>query len=277
MKRKMILPAFAAALVLFSAAAAVAGARVGKEAPPHDSPMGPHFSFTRAQWESTLTELPPEIRNAIYADEALFLKEAAALIDAGRAFYAHIDTVVPVDPIDLRPADLVDLNDYPVRTSKPMQVRRPAAEAFAALSQAAAADGIRIVGISGYRTYAYQQRLYENLKNAVGKAGKAVSAAPGHSQHQTGLAMDFNSLEQDFDETPEGLWLKAHAADFGWSLSYPEEYEEMTGYDYEPWHFRYITPAGCRLQRLFFNNIQFYLTDYFHQYDSFYREYRTHE
>lgn len=277
MSRKRILPALAAALILFSAAAAVAGSRVGKEVPPHDSPMGPHFSFTRAQWESTLAELPPEIRNAIYADEALFLKEAAALVDAGRAFYAHIDTVVPVDPVDLRPADLVDLSDYPVRISKPMQMRRPAAEAFAALSQAAADDGIRIVGISGYRTYAYQQRLYNALKREVGKAGKAVSAAPGHSQHQTGLAMDFNSLKQDFGETPEGLWLKSRAADFGWSLSYPEEYEKLTGYDYEPWHFRYITPAGCRLQRLFFNDIQFYLTDYFHQYDSFYREYRTHE
>ena len=85
MKRKMILPAFAAALVLFSAAAAVAGARVGKEAPPHDSPMGPHFSFTHAQWESTLTELPTEIRNAIYADKELFLKEhTKASADSGK-------------------------------------------------------------------------------------------------------------------------------------------------------------------------------------------------
>ena len=282
MKRK--LTAFAVASIFLAAASASTAFAIQKtkseplfaEKTAGEKPSE-RFGFTRAQWESTLVELPAFIRNAIHSDEELFFKEMEEILDTHPSFFVHIDAQTPVEPIDCRPADLVDLSGYSVEINKPMQLRKAAAEAFAALSQAAAADGIRIVGISGYRTYAYQQRLYENLKNAVGKAGKAVSAAPGHSQHQTGLAMDFNSLEQDFDETPEGLWLKAHAADFGWSLSYPEEFETLTGYDYEPWHFRYLTAAACRLQKRFFADIQFYLTRYLHDWYGFYKEFRINE
>ena len=282
MKRKLTAFAAAALFLLIAAASSAFTARIpGNEPTAAERAAAENpserFGFTRAQWESTLVELPASIRNAIHSDEELFFKEMEEILDTHPSFFVHIDAQTPVEPIDCRPADLVDLSGYSVEINKPMQLRKAAAEAFAALSQAAAADGIRIVGISGYRTYAYQQRLYENLKNAVGKAGKAVSAAPGHSQHQTGLAMDFNSLEQDFDETPEGLWLKAHAADFGWSLSYPEEYEELTGYDYEPWHFRYLTAAACRLQKRFFADIQFYLTRYLHDWYGFYKEFRINE
>ena len=66
--------------------------------------------------------------------------------------------------------------------------------------------------------------------------------------------------------------VRRRAADFGFVLRYPAGKEAVTGIAHEPWHFRYITPAGCRLQRLFFNNIQFYLTDYFHRYDSFHAQ-----
>ena len=262
MKRK--LTAFAAASIFLAAASASTAFTIQKtkseplfaEKTAGEKPSE-RFGFTRAQWESTLVELPASIRNVIHSDEELFFKEMEEILDTHPSFFVHIDAQTPVEPIDCRPADLVDLSGYSVEINKPMQLRKAAAEAFAALSQAAANDGIRIVGISGYRTYAYQQRLYD--------------------QHQTGLAMDFNSLEQDFDETPEGLWLKAHAADFGWSLSYPEEFETLTGYDYEPWHFRYLTAAACRLQKRFFADIQFYLTRYLHDWYGFYKEFRINE
>ena len=180
MKRKTAAFAAAALFLLIAAASSAFTARIpGNEPTAAERAAAENpserFGFTRAQWESTLTELPAAVRNAIHSDEELFFKEMDEILDTERSFFVHIDAQTPVEPLDCRPADLVDLSGYPVETNKPMQLRKAAAEAFAALSQAAAADGIRIVGISGYRTYAYQQRLYENLKNAVGKAGKAVS------------------------------------------------------------------------------------------------------
>lgn len=282
MKRKTAAFAAAALFLLIAAASSAFTARIpGNEPTAAERAAAENpserFGFTRAQWESTLTELPAAVRNAIHSDEELFFKEMDEILDTERSFFVHIDTQTPVEPIDCRPADLVDLSGYPVETDKPMRLRKAAAEAFAALSQAAADDGIRIFAVSGYRTYDYQKRLYDRLKTDVGKAGLPVSAAPGHSQHQTGLAADFNSLRQDFDETKEGRWLRSYAAEFGWSLSYPEEFETLTGYDYEPWHFRYLTAAACRLQKRFFADVQFYLTSYLHDWYDFYKEFRTDE
>jgi LAS superfamily LD-carboxypeptidase LdcB len=67
-----------------------------------------------------------------------------------------------------------------------------------------------------------------------------VSARPGHSEHQTGMAVDINDLEQTFENTVEGRWLSLNAWKFGFILRYPKGRESITGYDYEPWHFRYL-------------------------------------
>lgn len=239
--------------------------------------MTPYFSFTRAQWEATLTELPPEIRSAICAEPQLFLKEAATLLDSGSKFYRHIDRETPINPIYSVPTNMVDLSRYAVDVAKPIKLHKSAAVAFAELSRAAKANGIHLTAISGYRSYVYQKQLYSRLENTVEKAKIAVLAPPGYSQHQTGLALDINSLHQNFGKTPAGRWLAKHAGEYGWSLSYPEDLESLTGYDYEPWHFRYITKEGARLQRRFFADIQFYFTRYFDEYDFFYKEYRIRE
>ena len=72
------------------------------------------------------------------------------------------------------------------------------------------------------------------------EAADRYSARPGHSEHQSGLAADINSLYQSWGETEEGIWLNTHCADYGFIIRYPEGKESITGYMYEPWHIRYV-------------------------------------
>lgn len=106
---------------------------------------------------------------------------------------------------------------------------------------AAAEDGISLWVISGYRSYDHQYNTYYGYVARSGQAeADRYSARPGHSEHQTGLAFDLNSLEQSFGQTAEGKWLKANCHKYGFIIRYPEDKEPITGYMYEPWHVRYL-------------------------------------
>lgn len=113
--------------------------------------------------------------------------------------------------------------------------------AFMEMKNAAARDGITLTIVSGYRSYARQERLYNNY---VAKDGKdeadRYSARPGHSEHQSGLAMDLNSVEDSFANTKEAKWIAENCAKYGFIIRYPKGKEEQTGYIYEPWHVRYL-------------------------------------
>ncbi len=112
---------------------------------------------------------------------------------------------------------------------------------FDLLSQAAAAEGLNIWLASGYRSYDYQARIYNNYLNWYGQEKTdTLSARPGHSEHQTGLAIDVNSITDAFGSTPEAAWLAEHAHEFGFIIRYPKGKEHITGYKYEPWHIRYL-------------------------------------
>ena len=115
------------------------------------------------------------------------------------------------------------------------------------LFKAAAKDNIHLVAVSGYRSYNRQKTLYNNYVKQYGQAATdRFSAKPGHSEHQTGLAMDVSSksvsyqLVQKFAETKEGQWLAKHAHEYGFIIRYPKDKEHITGYMYEPWHIRYV-------------------------------------
>ena len=113
--------------------------------------------------------------------------------------------------------------------------------AFNELVQAAAAEGIEIFMISGFRSYELQTSLYNRYVARDGQAAAdRYSARPGHSEHQTGLAFDLNSVEQYFGETAEGKWLAAHCWEYGFIIRYPQGKEGITGFMYEPWHVRYL-------------------------------------
>jgi LAS superfamily LD-carboxypeptidase LdcB len=95
--------------------------------------------------------------------------------------------------------------------------------------------------ISGFRSYSTQNTLYNKYVARDGKAeADRYSARPGHSEHQTGLAFDLNSLDQSFENTKEGKWLAENCWKYGFIIRYPKGKESVTGYMFEPWHVRYL-------------------------------------
>lgn len=114
-------------------------------------------------------------------------------------------------------------------------------KAFNTMKSAAAQEGISIWVASGFRSYDLQNRLWTNRKNKNGIAfADAGTARPGHSEHQTGLAMDINMVDDAFENTAAGQWLFKNAYKYGFILRYPRGKTGETGYKYESWHYRYV-------------------------------------
>lgn len=120
-------------------------------------------------------------------------------------------------------------------------VNAEAEEAFYEMQSAAAELGLNLYISSGYRSYDYQAGLYQRYVDRSGKAeADRYSARPGHSEHQTGLAFDLNTISDEFKDTDEGKWVAEHCWEYGFIIRYPEDKESVTGYMYEPWHIRYL-------------------------------------
>ncbi len=126
-------------------------------------------------------------------------------------------------------------------------MRAEAAEAFHRLVETAAEEGIDIVMTTAYRSYEFQQILWDNYVAQKGEEeANKTSARPGESEHQTGLAVDLSTSEidyrnsSDFADTAAGRWVAENAHKFGFILRFPEGKTDITGYSYEPWHIRYV-------------------------------------
>lgn len=112
---------------------------------------------------------------------------------------------------------------------------------FQEMQSDASSIGLNIYIASGYRSYNYQNTLYNNYSAVSGTDGAdTYSARPGHSEHQTGLCFDLNSVDASFANTNEGKWIQNNAYLYGFVIRYPKGKEEITGYQYEPWHLRYV-------------------------------------
>lgn len=113
--------------------------------------------------------------------------------------------------------------------------------ALSRLQAGARSAGFSMPLLSGYRSFDYQDKLYRKYAAADGvAAANTYSAWPGHSEHQTGLAFDIGSISNNYGSTPAGKWLAAHAHEYGFIIRYPKGKEGVTGYQYEPWHVRYL-------------------------------------
>ncbi|HHT7188874.1 TPA: M15 family metallopeptidase [Bacillus cereus] len=126
-------------------------------------------------------------------------------------------------------------------------LRKDPADALEKMFQAAKNDGVELTAVSGYRSFKRQQSLHNTYIKRQGKTeADSVSAIPGTSEHQTGLAMDISSksakyqLEPIFGGTTEGKWVAEHAHEFGFVIRYLEDKTKTTEYAYEPWHLRYV-------------------------------------
>ena len=123
---------------------------------------------------------------------------------------------------------------------------------FKKMQSDASSQGVGLNVISGYRSYSRQNSIYNNYVSRDGRnAADRYSARAGHSEHQTGLAADINSLGQDFADTNEGKWLNNNCYKYGFIIRYPRGKEEITGYMFEPWHIRYV---GVDLATKLYNN-----------------------
>ncbi|MDE7105279.1 MAG: M15 family metallopeptidase [Ruminococcus sp.] len=113
--------------------------------------------------------------------------------------------------------------------------------AFQELVAGAANDGINIYLSSGFRSYEYQDEIYNNYVYYYGQeTADTFSARPGYSEHQTGMAIDVNIIDDSFTGTPEAIWIEQHCTEYGFILRYPQGKQDITGYKYEPWHIRYV-------------------------------------
>lgn len=145
-------------------------------------------------------------------------------------------------PGDFKPKNLVPVDaGYHVNDGKKYELDQKALEAFIEMADAAKEDGIDIKIISAYRSNDYQEYLYNKYKDRNGQEdADRYSARPGHSEHETGLAIDINDVSQAFENTDAFKWLSENAHLYGYILRYPKGMEHRTGYIYEPWHYRFV-------------------------------------
>jgi zinc D-Ala-D-Ala carboxypeptidase len=172
-------------------------------------------------------------------------------------------------PEDYIPGDLVRPNvefSFGNQDIEKSYMRQEAASALEKMFADAKSQDIHLFAVSGYRSYERQNDNFHNKVNKIGEEAAAkIVAYPGNSEHQTGLAMDISSqsanlkLTEQFGETPEGKWLMENAHRFGYILRYPKGLETITGYNYEPWHYRYV---GLKAAAEIYNN-QLTLEEYF--------------
>jgi D-alanyl-D-alanine carboxypeptidase len=155
----------------------------------------------------------------------------------------------PLASIDYRPSDLVVPNVKTVGSdSKDEQsIRELIRPDLEEMMNDAAIEGHSLMMNSGFRTSQKQAFYYNNyVKNSGEAAANKFSAKPGYSEHQTGLSMDISYLnrkcylEECFGESAAGIWLAKHSHEYGFILRYPKGKESITGYQYEPWHFRFV-------------------------------------
>jgi D-alanyl-D-alanine carboxypeptidase len=133
------------------------------------------------------------------------------------------------------------------------------------MGEAARKDGVTLLASSTYRSYDYQVTVYNRAVKTMGQAeADRESARPGTSQHQLGTVVDFGSISDAFARTNAGRWIAAHGAAYGWSLSFPDGYENATGYQWESWHWRYLGTAACTFQNTWFTGIQQFTLEFLH-------------
>lgn len=175
---------------------------------------------------------------------------------------------------DYAPQDLVLLTDYlPVEVTLgyPTELRQIVIEPLMQMMSDMQNAGLQPWILSGYRSYAAQAISWEKWNREEPERAAILSARPGHSEHQLGTTLDFGSPELAevtgipniefhtyFYQTSEGIWLAENAHHYGFTLSYPRGAQELTGFFYEPWHYRYVGEEMAT----FLHDSEMYLTEY---------------
>lgn len=240
--------------VLLPAAAMAAG-----------NPAAPEFSLTAQDLRAMTAALPKTVQDRISGEPRAFLHLLSQVLDEPSELLVLVDKTHALAADDV-PPDLVSLSSYPLAVGRAdLSLRKLVMPDLLRMVSAARADGVTLLFSSSYRSYEYQEAVYEKEVKTYGQqAADRESARPGTSQHQLGTAVDFGSITDAFADTKAGRWLAGHAEEYGFSLSFPRGYEKVTGYRHESWHYRYITRPAAKLQKDYFDDIQQYLLEFLH-------------
>ncbi len=270
--KKSILFAVLALSVLFIACGESkqkkASGKISEQKAEIPAPENPEYK----KLEKVLSEMSARFSAVVsISDRDAFLSDLHTVLDAEKLYrqddlplYYLIDKkhyvssdYVPLDLVPLEKNSLYNIN------RKDLSLRPDAEASLRLMAAAAKEDGITLLVSSTYRSYDYQKRLFQHWVDVDGlEEAERESARPGTSQHQLGTAIDFGSITDDFAETAMGKWVYARGPEFGWSLSFPMDYEDVTGYRWESWHFRFIGEPACRFQKKYFGNVQQFMLEF---------------
>jgi len=216
-------------------------------------------------------DLPDNISSSLQkriASDPSFIIQLFTILQTDPYLWVLVDKEHSL-PENYAPDDLVELKNggaYRVNRND-LSVRSAAAQSLEEMALAARSEGLTLLASSAYRTYEYQTQVYaRNVREMGQEAADRESARPGHSQHQLGLVIDFGSITDAFAATAEGRWLAANASRFGWSISYPQGYEDATGYRWESWHYRYVGKELAEFIDTYFDGVQQYALRFLHEF-----------
>ena len=242
-------------------------AKAAAEQAVNDAFLAKLFSATRTA--SLPQELAGELVLSARTEGAVLAAEIQAAL-SGDPFLVRLVDKRTFLPADYVPADLVPLDGRSFVAGRAgMVLREAAVRSLEAMAAAARADGVTLVVSSAYRSFKYQQAVRARVEAELGEAAAdRESARAGQSQHQLGLAVDFGSIDDSFAKTEAAAWLAENAIRHGWSLSYPEGLESVTGYRWESWHYRYLGTAAAALVEKRFRGVQQYALEFLAEWES---------
>jgi D-alanyl-D-alanine carboxypeptidase len=197
-----------------------------------------------------LPESVQNIANKVQPKPVTIFDPPKYSIDEADSMWVVVNKQRQISPLRYQPENLV-FPEFPrpkIQNPFGLQLRQEVAVAAVEMAKAMRDEGAgTLILNSGFRTYKNQQGLYNRTRDSKGLAvAEKLSARPGHSEHQLGLAADFSVKGQGcvimvcFGQTEAGMWLAENAHQFGFVLRYPKGYKPVTGFQYEPWHFRYV-------------------------------------
>jgi len=227
---------------------------------PQPLQVHPDYTLTPSQLKEMTGDLPESMAQGINQNPQDFLEDLSALWSYPADYFVVADKEHFL-PSDYYPQDLKRLTQYDQLTlsRSDLSLREIILPDLFAMVEAARQEGLTLVISSTFRSFQYQDGLFKRNVERYGlETASRESARPGTSQHQLGTTVDFGSITDEYAFTPPGKWLLENAWQFGFSLSYPDGYEPVTGYRYENWHYRWITREGTRIQREWFGDIQHY-------------------
>ena len=170
-------------------------------------------------------------------------------VDDADSLWVVVNKTRPLNPLQYKPQDLVSVGSAGINLNPyGKKLRKDAATAAVELAKALSRAGKgKLIIQSAYRSFNEQKTVHDRQVSKYGlKAGEALAARPGYSEHQTGLAMDVSARSQGcqirvcFGQTKAGSWLAANAYKYGFIVRYQKAATRVTGYQYEPWHLRYV-------------------------------------